>query len=321
MRRIKIAAGLVAVALLIGGAVVPAGANHSWDGFHWSRATNPAQLTVVDSVVGEWDSYLSPAVSDWERSTVLSLASTAGADSLVDRTACLPTEGTIRVCNAMYPDPTWLGLATVWLSGDHITMATAQVNDTWFDTSLYDDPSAKRHVLCQEIGHTFGLDHQYTEPTCMDDINGLFDPAFVGPGAHDFEQLGSIYAHRHSVAPLNKSPGTADCPVTLCTACARSSAWIERWTSNPNVGGSNPSGRAERGARATGGTPSEQITSTPNPSGRAERGARATGGTPSRPRLSGARSKSRRGGGSLCLCHRDRIRSRSSIGNRSVHAD
>jgi hypothetical protein len=195
VRRIKIAAGLVAVALLIGGAVVPAGANHSWDGFHWSRATNPAQLTVVDSVVGEWDSYLSPAVSDWERSSVLSLASTAGANSLVDRTACLPTEGTIRVCNAMYPDPTWLGLATVWLSGDHITMATAQVNDTWFDTSLYDDPSAKRHVLCQEIGHTFGLDHQYTEPTCMDDINGLFDPAFVSPGAHDFEQLGSIYAH------------------------------------------------------------------------------------------------------------------------------
>jgi hypothetical protein len=76
-------------------------------------------------------------------------------------------------------------------------------------------PSAKRHVLCQEIGHTFGLDHQYTEPTCMDDINGLFDPAFVGPGAHDFEQLGSIYAHRHSVAPAQQEPGNSGLPGNL----------------------------------------------------------------------------------------------------------
>ncbi|MFN2525982.1 MAG: hypothetical protein ABR505_06925, partial [Actinomycetota bacterium] len=35
----------------------------------------------------------------------------------------------------------------------------------------------------------------YTEPTCMDDLNGLFDPAFISPGAHDYAQLDSIYAH------------------------------------------------------------------------------------------------------------------------------
>ena len=172
-----------------------AGAGHSWEGFHWARSANPASLQIVDSLVGEWDSYLGPSVADWDRSGVLSLSTTAGADSLVDRTACLPIAGKIRVCNAKYADPTWLGLATVYLNGDHITQATAQVNDTWFDTDLYNDPAAKRHVLCQEIGHDFGLDHQYDEPTCMNDIDGLFDPSYISPGPHDYAELDAIYAH------------------------------------------------------------------------------------------------------------------------------
>ncbi|MDQ3914443.1 MAG: hypothetical protein M3323_03795 [Actinomycetota bacterium] len=194
MRKSRIAvafAGLIALVVLTSSA----GASHSWENFHWARAANPATLEVVDSVVGEWDSYLTPAVADWNRSSVVELNVTPGGDSVVERTACLPISGKIRVCNAKYADPTWLGLATVWLDGDHIRQATAQVNDTWFDTEFYNDPNAKRHVLCQEVGHDFGLDHTYTEPTCMDDVNGLFDPAFVSPGSHDYEQLDAIYAH------------------------------------------------------------------------------------------------------------------------------
>lgn len=195
MRKRLIGAAVASVVALAAVAILPASAKHSWDGFHWSRAVNPAQLQLVDSLTGEWDSYLGPVVSDWDRSSVLALATEAGGDSLVDRTACLPMQGKIHVCNAMYPDPTWLGLATVYLQGGHVAMATAQVNDTWFNTDLYNDPNAKRHVLCQEIGHTFGLDHQYDEPSCMDDINGLFDASYVGAGAHDLQQLDSIYAH------------------------------------------------------------------------------------------------------------------------------
>jgi hypothetical protein len=200
MRRWRYLVAFGGLLSLLAVSSLPAGANHSWEGFHWSRSANPAKLEVVDSLAGEWDGLLPAVVSDWNQSSVIDLTTTAGLDSVVDRTACLPIAGKIRVCNAKYADPTWLGLATVWLKGDHISQATAQVNDTWFDTDLYNDPNAKRHVLCQEVGHDFGLDHQYTQPSCMDDTNGLFDPAFVSPGSHDYDQLNSIYAHLDTVS-------------------------------------------------------------------------------------------------------------------------
>lgn len=207
MRKLGIVATVVAAAISIVAAVLPAGASHSWDGYHWPRSANPAQLQLVESLSGEWDSYWGPVVADWERSSVLSLTSTPGGDSVVDRTACLPSEGTIHVCNAKYADPTWLGLATIYVKGDHITMGTAQVNDTWFDTDLYNDPNAKRHVLCQEVGHVFGLDHQYDEATCMDDIDGLFDPAYVSPATHDYQQLDAIYSHLDSATGGSSKKG------------------------------------------------------------------------------------------------------------------
>lgn len=56
--------------------------------------------------------------------------------------------------------------------------------------------------MCQEIGHTFGLDHQdedFNNPnlgTCMDytsDPDG--PPSNEHPNAHDYEQLEAIYSH------------------------------------------------------------------------------------------------------------------------------
>ena len=56
-------------------------------------------------------------------------------------------------------------------------------------------------VTCQEIGHTFGLDHQdenFTNTnlgTCMDYTN---DPSTnQHPNQHDYDELASIYGHTH----------------------------------------------------------------------------------------------------------------------------
>jgi hypothetical protein len=34
------------------------------------------------------------------------------------------------------------------------------VNDTYFNTPKYDTSAWRNLVMCQEVGHTLGLDHQ-----------------------------------------------------------------------------------------------------------------------------------------------------------------
>lgn len=66
--------------------------------------------------------------------------------------------------------------------------------------------------MCQEVGHTFGLDHQdeiFGNPnlgTCMDytsDPDG--PPSNEHPNAHDYEQLELIYTHLDSVTTVGQT--------------------------------------------------------------------------------------------------------------------
>jgi hypothetical protein len=74
-----------------------------------------------------------------------------------------------------------------------------KMNDTYFSLPTYNTPAWKQSVMCQEIGHVFGLDHQDEDfrnaslGTCMDYAN---DPTpNQHPNAHDYEQLEAIYSH------------------------------------------------------------------------------------------------------------------------------
>ena len=182
-------------------------ANHSWGDWHWSRSANPFTLQVLNSTTDartpiggqNWPPMLTKSATDWSQSAVLDLAvQPQTAADLAARPACTFALNAIRVCNVTNPDATWLGLATVVgdVFGGHLTAATAQVNDTWFGLPGLYDSTAAQHVLCQEIGHTFGLDHQSDDGsdlnTCMDYAEALDNPS---PNAHDFQQLDSIYAH------------------------------------------------------------------------------------------------------------------------------
>jgi hypothetical protein len=165
----------------------------------------PLQLTVADNVSSGWESYLSLAVADWHAAPALSLSSLSNAGK--DPVTCAPTLGRIDVCNAAYGQNGWLGIAQIWItSGSHIAQATTKVNDTYFATPQYNTAAWRRFVMCQEVGHDFGLDHQDTNfnnanlGTCMDytsdpdgTVNGQLSN--LQPNAHDFEQLDSIYSH------------------------------------------------------------------------------------------------------------------------------
>jgi hypothetical protein len=104
------------------------------------------------------------------------------------------------VCNSTYGNNGWLGIASIWISGGHITQGIAKMNDTYFNTATYNTPAWRRLVMCQEIAHDFGLAHQdegFGNPnlgSCMDyTSNPAGPPSNEHPNQHDYDQLMSIY--------------------------------------------------------------------------------------------------------------------------------
>ena len=188
---------------------VSAQASHSWGGYHWARTSNPFTLKVGDNVSSAWDAYLDEAISDWNPSSVLDLTKVAGGTR---PKSCRPTAGRIEACSASYGNTGWLGLAQIWITGgEHITQAITKVNDYYFNQPQYNTPAWRRLVMCQEIAHDFGLDHQdetFDNPnlgSCMDytsDPDG--PPSNEHPNAHDFDQLESIYGHVDSTTTVGQ---------------------------------------------------------------------------------------------------------------------
>src|SRR5215216_8095052 len=82
----------------------PAQANHSWNGFHWARTSNPFTLKLGDNVSSTWDSYLGTTSADWSKSTVLDTTIVGGRTSSA---TCSPTSGRVEVCNAAYGQNGW----------------------------------------------------------------------------------------------------------------------------------------------------------------------------------------------------------------------
>ncbi len=189
----------------------PVQADHSWNGYHWARTSNPFTLKLGDNVSSTWDPFLDEAASDWSASSVLDLVVVAGGTR---PKACRPTSGRVEVCAAKYGNNGWLGIAQIWVTGGvHITQGLAKMNDTYFNTPSYDTPAWRRLVMCQEIAHAFGLDHQDENfnnanlGSCMDyTSNPEGPPSNEHPNAHDFEQLEAIYAHLDDFTTLSFAP-------------------------------------------------------------------------------------------------------------------
>jgi hypothetical protein len=186
----------LAAGLLFAVSASPAAASHSWGNYHWARTANPFTVPLGDNVTNtaasNWESALTGASADWSRSSVLDSPIVAGSTT---GRKCRATDGRIEVCNARYGFNGWLGVAQIWLAGGHITKGTAKMNDSYFDSSRY-NATAKRHVMCQEVGHGYGLDHQDESGadlnTCMDYADALDNPS---PNAHDYQQLETMYRH------------------------------------------------------------------------------------------------------------------------------
>ncbi len=202
-------------------------ANHSWGGYHWARTSDPFTLKLGNNVSSAWlneqyyfpNGFLGKVSYDWSQSTVLDTTVVSGGTTNQLR-RCRPTSGRVEVCATTYGYNGWLGEATIWVSGGtHITQATVKLNDSWFNTVTYNTPGWRSLVACQEIGHTFGLDHQDETfdnanlGTCMDYTdypvnNPDGSPDNTSPNQGDYDELLCIYDPASNGSILSTSTRT-----------------------------------------------------------------------------------------------------------------
>ena len=194
---------------MIGAAVVltaslTANATHSWGNYQWGRTSQDFPLQVIDSNTPDWDGELAQTLTDWSKSTAFNLSVTGYDDSSRTRKLCRAVSGKIRSCNASYGNNGWLGLASINISGDHITQGTSKMNDSY--SAQFAVQNQRDHVMCQEIGHLFGLGHTSedgsSQNTCMDYSQSSTS---TRPNQHDYDLLASKYAHLDSINTYSTS--------------------------------------------------------------------------------------------------------------------
>lgn len=200
-------AALSAAVAVLAVTAAPAAASHSWGSYHWARTANPFTIQLGDNVSSGWDAYLGQASGDWTKSSVLDTTVVPGSTT---GRKCRATLGRAEVCNAAYGRNGWLGIASIWASGSHITQATVKVNDTYYSSGYYNTPIWRAMVVCQEVGHVFGLGHQDESGadlhTCMDYASNP-DADNTHPNAHDYQMLEQIYSHLDSSTTIGASAG------------------------------------------------------------------------------------------------------------------
>jgi hypothetical protein len=213
---------IFALIAVVAASPLAAGASNAWGNYHWARTSNPFTITVIDSMTTSWDDNLDLAISDWDASSVMNVAKEAGSTTSTTRRRCAAVTGKVRACNYTYGNNGWLGLAQIWVSGSHITRGTAKMNDTYLASSSYTETN-RQQVVCQEIGHDWGLDHQDTSgadlDTCMDYSDALDNPS---PNQHDYNMLEQIYAHLDS----SNTIASASVPAGFDNADVRA---LENW--------------------------------------------------------------------------------------------
>jgi hypothetical protein len=170
--------------------------DHAWGNYHWARSSNPVAIALGDNIDSRWDFWLAEASTDWTASSVINTSIAAGAAT----GNCKPADGKVEICNAKYGFNNWLGIAQIWVVGDHIIKGAVKLNDSYHDLAPYNEDGWRDLVMCQEVGHIFGLAHQDENfnngnlGTCMDYTNYPdASPPNRQPNASDYNMLETIY--------------------------------------------------------------------------------------------------------------------------------
>ncbi len=141
---------LFAIAFVLTAATAVLGAKQ-WSCWHWDHNS----IGFSNSAGGSWGSIIGSEANDWKTGTCINF--TGGNEITGDAD--------------FYGGTGWLGIARLLEVGPNCTIVRAEalMNRSYLDGSGYGE-TADRHVTCQEIGHTLGLDHaKGRAQTCMND--------------------------------------------------------------------------------------------------------------------------------------------------------
>lgn len=178
--------GAFAIGVLLFGATV-ASADHAWNNYHFpSYNLSPAVVDNTSSSLYD----IEASVLEW-----------SGLGTSIQPTLTTASKGDITVKEAF--SPFWLGLARIYVDGGHITKAEVKLNTRLLNSY---GAAAADHVLCQELGHVLGLDHNRDGATggspddsCMNDQTTI--GSYTSPNSHDTDQLNLIYDGHVDIDP------------------------------------------------------------------------------------------------------------------------
>lgn len=188
MRKFVVLFAAVALLLQAGTAL----ADNQWGNNHW--ASDNLAMTVSDS--GFDGVATSNMLDEWRTGNPLDpqFISSGKGDIVV-------TTGNGKL---------WFGRAQIWIDGSgHTTKGQVKMNTRLLAQYGYGQ-TATAHVLCQELGHVFGLTHTDAQ-SCMND-NTDFLGDYPSPSPHDVDWLSNhMYTH-DDVGGGGTDDGGSDCP-------------------------------------------------------------------------------------------------------------
>jgi hypothetical protein len=177
---------LVTGMVLIAGLVGQAAQAHHWG--CWIQADRNVKVRNIASSA-------SAAISDWNNLTILNLSAVSSGEETF-------------VFSGNSGDTGWGGFANVTQNDGCILLrATAQLNTYYSWTS-----NAARGIFCQEVGHTFGLDHS-NDGGCMGGGYWYDIGTHYTLVSHNINDIGSMYTDRLAANPAHPTIGPeADAP-------------------------------------------------------------------------------------------------------------
>jgi hypothetical protein len=211
--RHRFTAGLGAL-IVLSLVAIPVSANNWWGNYHWGRPSTEFTLAVGANVGSDWIDPLAATtdnrtvdLKDWSDSTILDMRVVPGTITEKNRKKCPPTAGRVEVCSGSFGGG-YLGIAQIWSNGEHLTQATVKVNDSYYSKPPYNNFNERQSVLCEELGHTIGVDHAVdASGGCV--IGYAASPPPLYPSVHDYDMIKSHYEHSDSATTVGATTAVA----------------------------------------------------------------------------------------------------------------